>query len=371
MGNRLLKRETAVPAILFLSLFLLVAPEAAGQTPVESGTPGFIRDPEATEWGLFNSDELIEVSLTFDITTFLDTKPADEYLSATMVLNSGRPDSLYLEILLRARGNYRYINCPFPPVRLNLAKAGTHYSDLAEMNNLKMVTHCRDDEEYRIYILREFLIYRLYNIITENSFRVRLLRVHYNDTGSGDNSFTSMAFIIEPVDVVEKRLTVTEIEEEGVRLDMLDPLNSNRLSMFQFMIANTDWFVHTTHNIKLFKPSDEDPENDYIAIPYDFDYSGFVNALYALPRPGMDIEELRERTFSGMCPADDEREYVLEEFKNHRKDLLNEISNMKHLDVRDRIDLKRFVRSFYSLYHGDKITEIINETCIEQVVSDN
>ncbi|MFN2379846.1 MAG: hypothetical protein ABR519_06515, partial [Bacteroidales bacterium] len=350
----------------FLSLFLLVAPEAAGQHRIKSDGSVFLQDPERTEWGLFTGDEMIEVSLTFDITTFLDEKPAEEYLSAAMVLNSGRPDSLQLSIQLRARGNYRYRNCPFPPIRLNLAKASTPYSDLAEMDNLKMVTHCRDDEEYMIYILREYLIYRMYNIITENSFRVRLLRVHYNDTGSGGDSFTSLAFVIEPVDVIEKRLKLAEREEEGVKLDMLNPQNSNRLTMFQFMIANTDWFVHTTHNIKLFKPSDEHPENYYIAIPYDFDYSGFVNAMYALPRPGMNIEELRERTFAGLCTTDDEVQQILDEFKTHRKDLLNEISNLKQLDARHRIDLKRFVRSFYSLYHGDKIVEIIKETCIDQ-----
>jgi hypothetical protein len=339
--------------------------------PIRSGINN-LQDHVATgEWGLFTGDQLLEVSLTFDITTFLAEKPADEYMNAKLVLNRGRPDSLQLDILLRARGNYRYRNCPFPPVRLNLAESGTNYTDLEQMDNLKMVSHCRDDEEYMVYLLREYLVYRLYNIITDNSFRVRLLRVHYNDTGAGDNSFTSLAFIIEPVDVVETRLTFDEKEEEGVKMTELDPLNNNRLAMFQFMIANSDWFVTTTHNIKLFKPSDEDPENDYIAIPYDFDYSGFVYAQYALPRPEMKIEELRNRTYSGICSPDNEIEMVLDEFKRHRKDLLKEISSLEQLDAIHRIDLKRFIRSFYSLYHGDKIYEIIRETCFEQVPENN
>lgn len=364
-------RPARLHIILFFGLLNCFTTALNAVPPLRSGIYEIHNPVEREEWGLFNDDQLLEVSLSFDITTFLAEKPADEYMSAKLVLNTGRPDSLQLDILLRARGNYRYRNCPFPPVRLNLAESGSHFSDLEQMDNLKMVTHCRDDEEYMVYLLREYLVYRLYNVITDNSFRVRLLRVHYNDTGSGDNSFTSLAFVIEPVDVVETRLKFDEKEEEGVEMNELDPVNNSRLAMFQFMIANSDWFVTTTHNIKLFKPSDEDPENDYIAIPYDFDYSGFVYANYALPRRDMKIEELRKRTYSGICPPDNETEMVLEEFKKHRRELLREISSLEQLDAIHRIDLKRFIRSFYSLYHGDKIYEIIRETCFEQTPVNN
>jgi hypothetical protein len=371
MKSKFSDRSASVHIIGFLGLLFCFTSEVAGVQLMRPEIHGLQDAPARPEWGLFTDSQLVEVSLTFDITTFLAEKPADEYLSAKMVLNRGRPDSLQLDILLRARGNYRYRNCPFPPIRLNLAESGTQYSDLEQMDNLKMVTHCRDDEEYMVYLLREYLIYRLYNIITDNSFRVRLLRVHYIDTGSGDNSFTTLAFVIEPVDVVETRLKVDEKEEVGIGMDKLDPLNRHRLAIFQFMIANNDWFVSTVHNIKLFKPSEEDPENDYIALPYDFDYSGFVYAQYALPKREMKIEELRHRTYNGICSPDNEIEQVLDEFKNHRKDLLKEISSLDQLEAIHRIDLKRFIRSFYTLYHGDKIYEIIRETCSEQVPANN
>lgn len=323
-----------------------------------------------TEWGLFTSDELIEVSLTFDVTAFLEEKPEEKYLDARMVLNHGGPDSLALDIRLRARGNYRYKNCPFPPVRLNLKRSGTSYTDLAEMDNLKMVTHCQDDKEYLVYLMREYLVYKLYNIITDNSFRVRLLRVHYRDSGEGDNSFASLGFVIEPVAHLEKRLDVKETEEEGVTLQMLGKQNSNQLSLFQFIIANNDWLISTLHNVKLFRTFDINSDIDYIAVPYDFDYCGFVNAPYVAISYG-ETKKSRERTFTGVCRPDGEWEKELEDFKGYRKEMLKAIGALKLLNVIERSDLKQFIRSFYSLYYDDELIDLIREACIKEPESDN
>ena len=361
-------RLRALLSLSFLWIFLFAH---SGNT-LSAHIISFSRDTlKEAEWGLFKSDELIEMSLTFDITAFLDEKPEKEYLDARMVLNHGRPDSLQLDIKLRARGNFRYHNCQFPPVRLNLKNSGSSFSDLAEMSNLKLVTHCRNNEEYIVYLLREYLVYKLYSIITDNSFRVRLLRIHYRDSGEGGNSFTSLGFVIEPVALLEKRLGAKEVEEEGVTLEMLGRQNSDRLSLFQFMIANNDWFVYTFHNVKLFRTFERNNDIDYIAVPYDFDYSGFVNAKYAVDNPDQGIEKLRERTFAGVCRPSQEWKEDMEDFKGYRKGMLKEIDALKLLEAKERNDLKQFIRSFYSLYHNDKIVDIIMETCTEQDKSDN
>lgn len=355
----LLFRLRALLSVSLLCAFTFVYPG----NPLPDKTISFAGDTlKQTEWGLFKRDEVIEVSLTFDVTTFLEEKPEEKYLDARMVLNHGGPDSLALDIRLRARGNFRYQNCLFPPVRLNLKNSGTSFTDLAEMDNLKMVTHCNNQEEYIVYLMREYLAYKLYNIITDNSFRVRLLRVHYRDSGEGDNNFTSLGFMIEPVVHLEKRLDVIETEEEGVTLQMLGKQNSSRLSLFQYIIANNDWLIYTLHNIKLFRTFDINSDIDYIAVPYDFDYSGFVNTSYAVESLDQ-TRKLRERIFTGVCRPAEEWKEELEEFKGYRKEMLKEIGALKFLSVKDRSDLKQFIRSFYSLYYNDELIDLIRETC--------
>ena len=39
-------------------------------------------------------------------------------------------------------------------------------------------------------------------------------------------------------------------------------------------------------------------------MPYDFDFSGLVNARYASPDPSLSIRRVRQRLFRGFCPAD-------------------------------------------------------------------
>ena len=42
---------------------------------------------------------------------------------------------------------------------------------------LPLTTHCRDSSSYEQYVLKEYLAYRIYNLLTDKSLRVRLARV--------------------------------------------------------------------------------------------------------------------------------------------------------------------------------------------------
>ena len=49
-----------------------------------------------------------------------------------------------------------------------------------------------------------------------------------------------------------------------------------KMEFFQYMIANTDWSLSNKHNLELVKVPARDK---VIALPYDFDYSGFVGQI--------------------------------------------------------------------------------------------
>ena len=63
-------------------------------------------------------------------------------------------------------------------------------------------------------ILREFLVYKIYNLFTPMSFRVRLLRINYNDTRGKIKRYTQYGFLIEDVDDVTKRNNCREVEKQ-------------------------------------------------------------------------------------------------------------------------------------------------------------
>ena len=65
-----------------------------------------------------------------------------------------------------------------------------------------MVTHCKSGNEE--YLLKEFLVYKLYNVLTDNSFRVRLVKVDYISTAK-NSKYWSYAFLIEPIDMLAER----------------------------------------------------------------------------------------------------------------------------------------------------------------------
>ena len=68
------------------------------------------------------------------------------------------------------------------------------------------------------------------------------------------------------------------------------------MSVFQYMIGNTDWSIKALHNIKLIT---FDNSRRPIPIPYDFDQSGLVNASYTLPAEHLQIKSVRERVYNG------------------------------------------------------------------------
>jgi len=164
---------------------------------------------------------------------------------------------------------------------------------------LKLVTHCQTRRsQYQQYLLQEYLIYRAYNLMTDKSFRVRLVKITYADSQERDDPFTRYGFILEDEDKMAERLGGKILEVENVHPDLTDYELSNRLAIFQFMMGNSDWSIPGLHNIKLIRL---DGEPTPYAIPYDFDWSGIINTRYAKPDPFLNIRTVRQRLFRGFC----------------------------------------------------------------------
>jgi hypothetical protein len=250
---------------------------------------------------LFDSDELLEITLRFDLTGYLKKPSKGESFDADLTIHYSKTDSLNKKITIKYRGTSRYERCKFPPIQINFKKPVYVNSDSVKIKKLKLVNHCEQGTMYDEYILREYLVYRLFNVLTDTSFRVRLLKVNYIDTKRSRKPITQYGFFIEPIELLAERTNSFIVKTASLTQRNIVPNAIDRLAIFNYMIANWDWSIPGQHNVAVIKPIKYDNAGLGIAVPFDFDLTGVVNADYAIPPPGMEITTNRERLFSGIC----------------------------------------------------------------------
>ena len=256
----------------------------------------------AISYPLFDSEEALEITMEMDIRTVLRDRGEDtDYHPLLVTWNSEDEEIRQVEARVKVRGNFRRQreNCRFPPLRMRFETETVEGTVFEGQKKLKLVTHCQTRRsQYQQYLLQEYLIYRAYNLMTDKSFRVRLVKITYADSQERDDPFTRYGFILEDEDKMAERLGGKILEVENVHPDLTDYELSNRLAIFQFMMGNSDWSIPGLHNIKLIRL---DGEPTPYAIPYDFDWSGIINTRYAKPDPFLNIRTVRQRLFRGFC----------------------------------------------------------------------
>lgn len=272
---------------------------------------------QATE-ALFAAATPLEVTLTANIRRLRgDKEDQAPWRPGTLTYTdaSGKPIQIPME--LRTRGIWRLKNCEFPPLRLNFKGEVTKGTLLQGLNKPKLVNYCRDSEEYEQYILQEMQLYRIYNLLTPASHRVRLLKVAYADSASGKVQATRAALLLEEPDVMAARLGGPIMEVKGAVARDLDSFHNTLVGVFQYFIGNTDFSIYNLHNVELVSR----PSGEHLPIPYDFDFSGVINARYATADPSLSIKRVRDRLFRGYCESPEDYEKAFARF-NEKKDAI-------------------------------------------------
>jgi hypothetical protein len=310
-----------------------------------------------SDFGLFTNEELLELDLRFDITHYTKKKPKEEYIKAILTYHINDKDSVNREIRLKSRGEFRNAYCSFPPVVVNFKKAGFKKDDLKDITKMKLVTHCMTGNDDNL--LKEYLIYKLYNVLTDSSFRVRLLKINYINTYKKSKPIISYGFFIEPVPVLTERIKCPPVEALNLTQKNIQPELMDRVAIFNYMVGNTDWSVPNQHNIKVFTvPGSATPELG-LAIPYDFDYSGFVDAHYAVPAEGLRISSVRERIYLGVCRDPEYFTSIIRQFADKKEDFYKVIRDFKYLNEKTKKHLMKYLDEFYSGF--DKQNSIISD----------
>lgn len=311
--------------------------------------------------GLFDSEDVLEISLEFDITEFRKKRDDVNYMDATLTYNN-QGEVITENLKLRARGKFRLKQCDMPPILLNFNdSSGGLFNG---MDKIKMVTVCSAGNPE--YLLKEYTVYKLYNIMTPESYRVRLLRVNYINSVQGSKPLTEYAFIMEPDEVLAKRIGGIEVKTTNLTQKNVIPALMDRTAIFNYMIGNTDWSVPIDHNIKLYAmPASREPHLA-VCIPYDFDFSGLVDTHYSSPFPSLGLSTVRERMYLGMCRDRKTFAKALEEFSQKEQDFYRIINQSTWLDERSKNEMTYYLNTFFmELENPEEMVKTILRECLK------
>ena len=237
---------------------------------------------------LFIDQKPLKIRLNYS-NNYLNKNTNDSTLMKTKLIFKQENKNKEIDVSLRARGNFRRKHCYFTPVKIKIKKRDASNTIFSDNRTLKLVLPCKNDRDKNDNILKEFIAYKIYEIISPFYFKTRRLEINYTDQKrKNQKNFNLIGFFIEDDDKVAKRFDSKIIKRKISPLAM-DDFNSVNLSFFNFLIGNTDFSSAHQHNGKLLFY-----EKKIIPIPYDFDLTGWVKPKYGLGitnRLGYSFEE--------------------------------------------------------------------------------
>ena len=217
-----------------------------------------------------------------------------------------------------------------------------------------MVLPCKDSTNFQQLIYKEYLAYQIYNQLTDYSFKVQMVNIILEDSKGVHPTIQVDGFVIENDKSTANRMEASMMPSHE-QLKFIDQENYRLFTMFQYCIGNTDWNLNLRHNLKLIRKKDSKTP---IPVPYDFDYSGLVNAPYAIPHQNMPIDNVRERYFMWRGKNREGFEPVIELFKNNKESILGLINDFQFLEKNEKSDVLNYLEEFYHQLEDEKILAV-------------
>ncbi|RPH99656.1 MAG: hypothetical protein EHM68_01325 [Lysobacterales bacterium] len=311
---------------------------------------------------LFAIDTTLEVTMTGPWEALESNEDHQGAYPARIEYRDEQGQAVQLNMTVERRGIKRQEACRYPPLKLRFEKEAVKGTTFRGQKSIKMVTHCDKGNRFDQYYVLEMLIYRMYNLLTDYSFRVRPLQVNYVDSSDGKSVDNRFAFLIEDDGDLAKRNGLKKLNVTRIGVGQLEPEMSGLFSLFQYMIGNVDWAAlqgpdhkdECCHNVKLIGPEPLQAGDFAIPVPYDFDSAGLVDAEYAVPPNGLPITAVTQRLYRGYCLHNGTLEAARQQLLAREGDFLALIASETRLQPGSKKKATAFLEKFFETAKNPK-----------------
>jgi hypothetical protein len=340
--------------LLFAALIVAPALVAQDARPAKAKKPAISTEPwpddevllasrtDAQNRKLFQDGRPLDFTLTSDFTLLNKERTPNNGKQFPGVLAVGGAE---IPVKLGSRGHLRLSahTCEFVPIKIDFPRGALAGTIFESQTTLKLGTHCRDEQDFDQYVIREYLSYRLANLVTPLSFRARLARGTYVDGKSHRKMSTHSALFLEHENDVARRLGGREVRQPHMVFGDFDSEALTTTMMLEYMLGNTDYSIWSLHNIVIV----QDKRRKFFPVPYDFDLSGMVNTPYAAPDERLPLRRVTDRLYRGPCRTVGEFNAAAEPFRVHKNDMVAAIDSAAELTSVHKKEMKEYLDSFF------------------------
>jgi len=323
---------------------------------------------------LFDSHSVLKLTLPVNFKTLCRPRETSDcdYTETKLEIENDDGATQSIPIEIRVRGGWRALseNCDIPPLFIRFSKQHTAGTPFEGQALLPLTTHCgrfqglenpmaaRRHGSFEQVLLREYLGYRLYNLITDASLKVRLVRIKYENPEKPGRVISNYAFFTEHFNSFASRRKAELLPRFSFDHETIDTHSADILALYQFMIGNTDWSIVRQRNTILVQSTG----GMQVPVPYDLDMSGLVDAHYAGPAPGLPIDEVRDRYYLGFCHPDIDWTSLFTEFRCLQSALLALPGEIPELGKSEQKSAVRYLQQFFKMLNSAQQVEkkIIN-----------
>lgn len=313
---------------LFVSLcFLPVVAEAQKTTKTQS------------IFEYITLSEAAPIIIETDLTTIMANRYSTEYHSAKLTLSDGKS----FAVKVQPKGKYRRKTAEVPPLKIKFAKKNLVEMGLDTLNEVRLVLPSKDNRRGDQLLVKEYLIYRMFEQLTPNCVRGRLVKVSLRDIHVETSSMEMYGLLVEDNEETAARLNGAEVEQYGLPYDSMVMDQAALMAVFQYMVGNTDWDVAMMRNVRLIRPHGE---NKILLVPYDFDFSGLVAAPYASPSSESGLMTVLDRYLMASGIPKTALRQAVQNLKKAERDLYDRCYN-KHITRDGSIEMIRYLETFF------------------------
>lgn len=345
-------KKNIQPYLYFVFVCTLFSVKSIGQSKANSKTADTIQVFPDNQF--FSDDAILDITLSGNLNELLnDRAEKSKYHTVTVSYKTADGSDFNITANAKTRGHFRKLrsNCIYPPLLLNFLNTDSlEQSVFKGQKKLKLVMPCAADN----FIVKELLVYKLYNLVTPQSFRARLVRIKLADTKRKKNVKSFYGLLLEDENEMARR-NGSKVIETKTKPEYTDRIPFLTMAVFQFLIANTDWSVQYNQNIKLIAT---DSLAFLTVVPYDFDHSGIVETPYARPTEELQMFSIRERRYRGFCISDlSQFEPIVLFYNSIKKEIYTLYKSCNLLDTQYKDKTIAYLDEFYQTINTPELMQ--------------